>query len=90
MHFLLNFNDNQFNIQVRARDYYSFVTLTLLAMGLLFQIPMAILAVTRLGIMTPQAAAAVAPLRLSRDRGRWPRCCRRVDPVTHAASRWCR
>ena len=26
LHFLLNFNDNQFNIQVRARDYYSFVT----------------------------------------------------------------
>src|SRR5438046_1107304 len=28
VHFLLNFNDNQFNIQVRARDYYSFITLT--------------------------------------------------------------
>ena len=27
--FLLNFNDNQFNIQIRARDYYSFFTLTL-------------------------------------------------------------
>jgi sec-independent protein translocase protein TatC len=52
--FLLNFNDNQFNIQVRARDYYSFVTLTLLAMGLIFQIPMGILAVTRIGIATPK------------------------------------
>jgi sec-independent protein translocase protein TatC len=54
VHFLLNFNDNQFNIQVRARDYYSFVTMTLLAMGLIFQIPMGILAVTRLGIATPK------------------------------------
>ena len=45
--FLLNFNDEQFNIQVRARDYYSFVAFMLLAMGLMFQVPMAILAVTR-------------------------------------------
>ena len=52
--FLLNFNDTQFNIQVRARDYYSFVTLTLVAMGLMFQVPMLILAVTRLGIVTPR------------------------------------
>lgn len=52
--FLLNFNDTQFNVQVRARDYYSFVTLTLLAMGLMFQVPMGILAVTRLGIVTPR------------------------------------
>ena len=54
VHFLLNFNENQFNIQVRARDYYSFVTMTLLAMGIIFQIPMGILAVTRLGIATPR------------------------------------
>jgi sec-independent protein translocase protein TatC len=51
--FLLHFNESQFNIQVRARDYYSFVTLTLVAMGLMFQVPMGILAVTRLGIVTP-------------------------------------
>jgi sec-independent protein translocase protein TatC len=54
VHFLLNFNDNQFNVQVRARDYYSFVTLTLLAMGLIFQIPMGIIAATRIGITTPR------------------------------------
>lgn len=52
--FLLNFNDNQFNIQVRARDYYSFFTLTLGVMGLIFELPIAILAVTRLGILTPE------------------------------------
>jgi sec-independent protein translocase protein TatC len=51
--FLLNFNDEQFNIQVRAREYYTFVILTLMAMGLVFQVPLAILAVTRLGIMSP-------------------------------------
>jgi sec-independent protein translocase protein TatC len=51
--FLLNFNDSQFNIQIRAREYYSFVSLTLLALGLLFQVPVVILAATRLGITTP-------------------------------------
>jgi sec-independent protein translocase protein TatC len=52
--FLLNFNDNQFNIQVRAKDYYGFFTLTLGLMGLIFQLPIGILAITRLGIVTPE------------------------------------
>ena len=51
--FLLNFNESQFNIQLRARDYFGFVGITLLAVGVIFQLPMAILAVTRLGIITP-------------------------------------
>jgi sec-independent protein translocase protein TatC len=51
VNFLLNFNDSQFNIQVRARDYYSFFAMTMLAGGLIFQLPLAILAVTRLGIV---------------------------------------
>ena len=51
VNFLLNFNDNQFNVQVRASDYYSFFSMTMLAGGLIFQLPMAILAVTRLGIV---------------------------------------
>jgi sec-independent protein translocase protein TatC len=49
--FLLDFNDTQFNVQVRARDYYSFFSTTLLAGGIVFQLPLAILAVTRLGIV---------------------------------------
>jgi sec-independent protein translocase protein TatC len=52
--FLLNFNDTQFNIQIRAREYYSFVAMTLLALGILFQVPVVILAATRLGITTPR------------------------------------
>src|SRR5215203_74296 len=55
--FLLNFNETQFNIEVRARDYYSFFTLTLGVMGLIFQLPVGILAVTRLGIVTPEQLA---------------------------------
>ena len=56
--FLLNFNDSQFNIQVRARDYYSFFTLTLGVMGLIFQLPIGILAITRLGIVSPEQLSA--------------------------------
>jgi sec-independent protein translocase protein TatC len=52
--FLLNFNQNQFNIQIRAKDYYGFFTLTLAVMGLIFQLPIGILALTRLGIVTPE------------------------------------
>jgi sec-independent protein translocase protein TatC len=51
VNFLLNFNDGQFNIQLRARDYYSFFSMTELACGLIFQLPLAIIAVTRLGIV---------------------------------------
>ncbi len=49
--FLLNFNDAQFNIQVRAKDYYGFFAQTVLACGVVFQVPVGILAVTRLGIV---------------------------------------
>jgi sec-independent protein translocase protein TatC len=50
--FLLNFNDSQFNIQVQAKEYYGFFAQTLLACGIVFQIPVGILAVTRLGIVS--------------------------------------
>src|SRR4051794_13501741 len=50
--FLQNFNADEFNILVQARDYYRFATITLLAMGLVFQLPVAILALVRLHIVT--------------------------------------
>lgn len=55
--FLLNFNSDQFDITVRARDYYSFFSLSLISVGILFQIPIGILAVTRLGIVSPAQLA---------------------------------
>jgi sec-independent protein translocase protein TatC len=51
--FLLNFNANEFDIEVRARDYYRFLGVTMIAMGLLFQIPIGTLSLTRLAIVTP-------------------------------------
>jgi sec-independent protein translocase protein TatC len=53
LHFFQNFNSGEFNVLVQANQYYKFAATTLLAMGLLFQIPVGILAVTRAGLITP-------------------------------------
>ena len=58
--FLQNFNDDDFDILVQAKDYYRFSVLFLGGIGLLFQIPIAVLAVTRLGILTPRQLQANA------------------------------
>ena len=55
--FLLSFNASEFDIEVRASEYYGFFVLTLIAVGILFQIPVGTLAVTRLGIVTPEQLA---------------------------------
>ena len=54
VHFLQNFNSEQFNVLVQASQYYKFAATMLLAMGLLFQVPVGILAVTRAGGITPR------------------------------------
>jgi sec-independent protein translocase protein TatC len=53
LHFFQNFNSGEFNVLVQANQYYKFAATTLLAMGLLFQIPVGIIAVTRAGLVTP-------------------------------------
>ena len=52
--FFQNFNSDQFNVLVQASQYYKFAATTMLAMGLLFQVPIAIIAVTRAGLITPR------------------------------------
>jgi sec-independent protein translocase protein TatC len=52
LRFLQNFNDDSFNVLIQARDYYSFAILILVAMGMLFQIPIGILAATRMGVVS--------------------------------------
>jgi sec-independent protein translocase protein TatC len=52
VHFFQNFNSAQFNVLVQASQYYKFAATTLLALGLLFQVPVAILLVTRAGVIT--------------------------------------
>lgn len=58
--FLLNFNEQNFDIQLRAQDYYSFSVTFLASIGFLFQVPMGVLALTRLEIVS------VAQLRKNR------------------------
>jgi sec-independent protein translocase protein TatC len=53
VHFFQNFNSSEFNVLVQANQYYKFAATTLLAMGLLFQVPVGIVAVTRAGLITP-------------------------------------
>jgi sec-independent protein translocase protein TatC len=52
--FLQNFNDDNFDVLVQARDYYRFSVVFMAAIGFLFQIPVVVLAVVRTGIATPR------------------------------------
>ena len=61
INFLQNFNDQSFDILIRAADYYKFAVVLLAIIGLLFQIPIGVLAVTRLGIISAR--------QLARNRG---------------------
>ena len=50
--FLTNFNDELFNVQIRASYYFSFVLVALLGMGLVFEMPIFVLTLVRLRIVT--------------------------------------
>ena len=50
--FLTNFDQHQFNIQIRAKDYYSFVLTVLFAVGLVFELPIFLLALVRLEVLS--------------------------------------
>jgi sec-independent protein translocase protein TatC len=81
LQFLLHFNADQFQTQLRAKEYYSFMSLTMIASGIVFQVPVGVLALTRLGITD------AAGLRAKR-RYAWLGCAvvaaalPGVDPVT--------
>lgn len=70
--FLLHFNASSFDTLVQARSYYQFILFTLLASGLLFEIPIAVLALNRAGILSTRqlrkhrryAIVAIAALAL--------------------------
>jgi sec-independent protein translocase protein TatC len=50
--FFVNFNSSEFNVLVQASQFYGFAATVLLAMGLVFQVPVLILGATRLGLVT--------------------------------------
>jgi sec-independent protein translocase protein TatC len=63
IHFLTNFDTSIYHVQIRAKDYYSFVSLCLLASALVFEVPMFVLGLTRLRILS------TAKLRKNRRMG---------------------
>jgi sec-independent protein translocase protein TatC len=52
IHFLTNFDSAHYNILIRARDYYRFVSFVLLGVALAFEVPVFVLALVRLRILT--------------------------------------
>jgi len=52
IHFLVNFDTGIYEQQVRASYYLSFVSLLLLAMGIVFELPIFILALVRLRVLS--------------------------------------
>jgi sec-independent protein translocase protein TatC len=50
--FLQNFNASSFDALVQARSYYHFVLFTMLATGVLFQIPLAVIGLNRMGVLS--------------------------------------
>jgi sec-independent protein translocase protein TatC len=81
VHYLTNFDKEQFDIQLRARDYYSFTTMVMVAMGIVFELPIFVLGLVRLGILTSRK------LRKNRRLGYFIVACVAValpgiDPIT--------
>ena len=52
VHFLTHYDDHLYNIQIRARDYISFSMLVLVACAVVFELPIFVLALVRLGVLT--------------------------------------
>ncbi|HLH14284.1 MAG TPA: twin-arginine translocase subunit TatC [Solirubrobacteraceae bacterium] len=62
VHFFANFNSNEFNVLVQASPLYSFEATVLLAMGLVFQVPVVVIGATRLGLVTPRQLRRGRPI----------------------------
>jgi sec-independent protein translocase protein TatC len=50
--FLTNYDDNLYDVQIRASYFLSFVALMIFATGLIFQLPIFVLGLVRLGVLT--------------------------------------
>ncbi len=77
--FLLGFDSDQYDIQLRARDYYSFVGLTSVFTGIVFELPVILLALVRIGVLSADRLAAQPPHR-HRHLRRPRRCAARRRP----------
>lgn len=52
LHFLTNYDSSVYNTQIRAADYLSFAVLVLAACGAVFELPIAVLGLVRVGALT--------------------------------------
>jgi sec-independent protein translocase protein TatC len=52
VHFLTTYDEHLYTIEVRASYYYSFAALLLVAIALVFELPIFVLAFVRLGVLT--------------------------------------
>ena len=86
--FLLGFDADLYNIQVRARDYYRFATMVLLGLGFLFLTPILVIGLVRLRIvLRADVQAPVADRRRCLHRGgRDPAGCRPCHDLDHDGS----
>ena len=80
-HFLTNYDKAQYTTLIRARDYIGFAAKVLVAMAIVFQLPLFVIGLTRIGILSTRT------LRRSRRIGYFVVCCvgvalPGVDPVT--------
>ena len=50
--FLLGYDNELYDIQIRAREYYSFAAFTIVGVGALFLLPVFIVGLVRLGVLT--------------------------------------
>jgi sec-independent protein translocase protein TatC len=50
--FLTDFNSEFYDVEIRASYYYSFVTMAVLGLGLVFEMPIFILALVRLRVLS--------------------------------------
>jgi sec-independent protein translocase protein TatC len=80
-HFLAHYDSSQYTIYIRARDYIGFAAKVLVAMAIVFELPLFVVGLTRIGILSTRQ------LRRSRRVGYFIVCCVAValpgvDPVT--------
>ncbi|MFL5951055.1 MAG: twin-arginine translocase subunit TatC [Gaiellaceae bacterium] len=81
VHYLTNYDKSLYDIRLRARDYYSFATMVMLSMAVVFELPIVVITLVRLGILS------TTRLRRERRVGYFVVACIAValpgiDPVT--------
>ena len=54
VHFLITYNSGAFNVQLRASNYVQFLVWTLAAFGIIFELPVVMLVLAKVGLVTSE------------------------------------